>query len=205
MAVPSGDGIQSNQLGEIRHFFDYTLEYPVAIFEQKRISRFPLDDYNVLILPDGRYTDWQDADWDRILEWVRKGGRLIAFPGVMSSLSAREEVSLSLRSFDAPDTHDTDPDAGTKGTCDRPDAAFPPNDLRFEDRRRRSLDRKISGAVFRVDLDDSHPLAYGIGSGYATLKRGTVLPDLLSEGWNVGRVNGQLLFSNAIFQAWIAR
>ena len=254
VAVPSGDGISAGNLGEIRFFFDYTLEYPLAVFDQRRVSGFPLDDYNVLILPDGSYTDWKDSEWDRIMEWVRNGGRLIAFPGVLRTLSDREEVTFSLRSFEPLEESDTDPDAGTKDAYNDPDATFPTDDVRFEDRRLQSLNRQISGAVFRVEMDDSHPLAFGLGPHYATLKRGTVLPELLSDGWNVGRIavedpllggwagnpaqqlaagsltagtkslgqgqiviladnplyrgfwrNGQLLFSNAIFQAWIAQ
>lgn len=254
IAVPSGDGIASGNLGEIRHFFDYTLEYPLAVFDQRRFSRFPLEDYNVLLLPEGSYSGWRDSDWDRIMEWVRKGGRLIAFPSVLRTLSDREDVPLSLRSFDAPGDNGNSVTAGTKGVYDDPEIAFPVSDARFENRRLQALNRQISGAVFRVELDDSHPLAYGIGPAYATLKRGTVLPDLLDDGWNVARIaaedpilggwagqqaqrlaagslmagtissgrgqivvladnplyrgfwrNGQLLFSNAVFQAWIAQ
>ena len=254
IAVPSGDGIASGNLGEIRHFFDYTLEYPLAVFDQRGFSRFPLEDYNVLLLPEGSYSGWSDTEWDRIMDWVRKGGRLIAFSSALRTLSAREDVSLTLRSFDAPGDGDADPAASTKGVYDDPDITFPVSDTRFENRRLQALNRQISGAVMRVELDDSHPLAYGIGPAYATLKRGTVLPDLLEDGWNVARIaagdpilggwagqqaqelaagslmagtissgqgqiviladnplyrgfwrNGQLLFSNAVFQAWIAQ
>ncbi len=254
VAVPSGDGIQSNQLGEIRHYFDYTLEYPLAVFDLGRFASFPLEDYTLLVLPDGRYTGWGEPEWDRIMQWVGKGGRLIAYPGVLRTLSSREDVDLTLRSFAVLSDSDHDPADGSKGIGDAREEAIPPDEIRFEDRRRESLNRQISGAVFRVELDDSHPLAWGLGPHYATLKRGTVLPDLLSDGWNVGRIapedallggwagapaqqlasgslaagtlsigegqiviladnplfrgfwrNGQLLFSNAVFQAWIAQ
>ncbi|MGM0737821.1 MAG: M14 family zinc carboxypeptidase [Bacteroidota bacterium] len=254
VAVPSGAGIQSNQLGEIRHYFDFILDYPLAVFDQRHIAAFPLEDYNVLVVPDGRYADWEESDWDRIMQWVSQGGRLIAFPGILQTLSTREDVDLALRRFESLNDSESDPDDSTKGVYDGPETAYPSNDIRFEDRRREPLNRQISGAVFRVELDDSHPLAYGLGSGYATLKRGTVLPDPLSDGWNVGRIagedallggwagghaqqlaagslvagtvsmgqgqivmladnplfrgfwrNGQLLFSNAVFQAWIAQ
>jgi hypothetical protein len=257
-AVPSGDGINSASLGEIRHFFDYTLEYPLAVFDKHRFSGFPLEEYNVLLLPDGSYTGWQESDWDRIMEWVRKGGRLIALPGALRPLSSREDVALTLRRFEPGTAGIANDAASAKGPAtrpeDSPDEEFPAYGTRFEDRHRQTLTRQISGAVFRVELDDSHPLAWGIGSTYATLKRGTVLPELLEDGWNVARIaaenpllggwagqdaqqlaagslvagslttgegqiviladnplfrgfwrNGQLLFSNALFQAWIAK
>lgn len=254
VAVPSGASIQSNQLGEIRHYFDYTLDYPLAVFDQRRIATLPFEDYNVLVLPDGRYADWQESDWDRLMQWVRQGGRLIAFPGVLQTLSAREDVDLALRSFESLKGGESDPDGNAKGVYGASDLAHHSHDIRFEDRQKERLNRQISGAAFRVELDDSHPLAYGLGTGYATLKRGTVLPEPLSDGWNVGRIagekallggwagsqarqlaagslmagtlslgqgqiviladnplfrgfwrNGQLLFSNAVFQAWIAQ
>ena len=243
-AVPAGRDINAGQLGEIRHYFDYILDYPLAVFDSHRLASFPLNDYNLLILPDGSYERWDEADRERVMSWVRDGGRLIAYSDAAQIFSEKEDSRISVR--------DTDPE-------DRPEVAGHKDDQpegrrRFEDRRRNALSRQISGAVYRVELDESHPLAYGLGESYATLKRGLTVPELLENGWNVGVLpendallggwagsqtgavvngslmagtiskgegqlviladnplfrgfwrNGQLLFSNAVFQAWIAR
>ncbi|MDG5766785.1 M14 family zinc carboxypeptidase [Balneolales bacterium ANBcel1] len=171
VAVPAGAGVNVANLGEIRHFFDYRLEYPLAVFNLERLSSFPLDDYDVLILPDGSYLGGDRFDWDAVMEWVAAGGRVIAFPDAVRALAGREETALILRDWE-------------EGTDMEREQA------RFEDRRRAGLSRQISGAVFRVTLDDSHPLAFGLGSDYAALKRGSLAIDPLSGGWNVGMYAG---------------
>jgi hypothetical protein len=43
------------------------------------------------------------------------------------------------------------------------------------------------GSIYRVDLDNSHPLAFGFPSYYYTLKQDDNVYDFLSDGgWNVG-------------------
>ena len=261
VAVPSGNGIQSGSLGEIRHFFDYTLGYPLAVFHASGISAFPLEKYNVLLLPEGGYSDWSESDWDRLMDWVNKGGRLIALSSAIQKLADRDEPGISLRSLDsgagregASDSSDAPDTAGSKQAQETETAGDSRYSPRFENRRRDGLAHQVTGAVFQVQMDDSHPLAFGIGPHYATLKRGTLFPDPLQNGWNVGRIaddafllggwaggkaqelapgalvagtisvgegqivliadnplfrgfwrNGQLLLSNAIFQAWIAK
>lgn len=244
-AVPAGRDVNAYHLGEIRHYFDYTLDYPLAVFDSHRMSSFPLDDYSLLILPDGSYDSWEESDWDRVKSWVHDGGRIIVFSNVTRILSEKEESNIAIRK----PANEGRSEVSDESNGDRQDLR-----RRFADRHRDALSRQVSGAVYRVELDDSHPLAYGLGESYATLKRGISVPELLEDGWNVGVLpeedallggwagsetgpvvngslmtgtiskgegqmviladnplfrgfwrNGQLLFSNAIFQAWIAR
>ena len=168
-AVPAGPGIHSYNLGELWHYFDYTLDYPLGMFQPDRLPDFPLEDYNVLILPQGNYRFWEDSDWEKVMNWVEEGGRLIAFSSALTPLAGMDETGIVLRDFEE----------------DNGEAE--PGDIRFGDRRREALSRRISGSVLRTTLDETHPLAYGLGDRYATLTRGTLTPELLENGgWNVG-------------------
>ena len=45
----------------------------------------------------------------------------------------------------------------------------------------------MQGSIFRVQLDNTHPLAFGYGSTYYALVRDTLNYRFLGEGgWNVG-------------------
>jgi len=170
VAIPAGEQVNPYNLGEIWHYFDYRLDYPLAMFHPDKLTSFPLDTYDVMILPNGRYLDNNGFDWDNVMNWVSDGGRLIAFPEAVRALAEREEFDIAIRDFENDDLTD--------------------QQTRFADRRRVTLSRQISGAVFQIALDDSHPLAYGLGTTYAALKRGAEVPELLSAGWNVGTYYG---------------
>jgi hypothetical protein len=64
--------------------------------------------------------------------------------------------------------------------------------LTFDDAERRYISNIISGAIYKVSLDKSHPLAFGLGDNYYTLKTGEQRFDFLTEGWNVGTLKGNV-------------
>ena len=57
---------------------------------------------------------------------------------------------------------------------------------RFENRERESISDFIPGSIYKVALDDSHPLAFGYPGYYFTLKQNSDLYEFMKEGWNVG-------------------
>ena len=67
------------------------------------------------------------------------------------------------------------------------DSSKPYERLRqFENRERDYLPTTIPGAVYKVELDNSHPLAFGYPKQYFTLKMDDKIYEFLQEGWNVG-------------------
>ena len=59
---------------------------------------------------------------------------------------------------------------------------------KYAERERDDLPNTIPGAIFRVDLDNTHPLAFGYPNFYYTLKQDGHLYEFLKNGWNVGIV-----------------
>ncbi len=57
---------------------------------------------------------------------------------------------------------------------------------RFENREREGITDFTPGSIYKVQLDDSHPLAFGYPDYYFTLKQNRVLYDFMKDGWNVG-------------------
>jgi hypothetical protein len=61
----------------------------------------------------------------------------------------------------------------------------------YESAERRSISETISGAIYKVTLDKSHPLAFGVGDVYYTLKTNELYFNYLTGAWNVGVIKGK--------------
>jgi hypothetical protein len=58
---------------------------------------------------------------------------------------------------------------------------------RYENRERDFIPAFIPGAIYKVEMDNSHPLAFGYGDAYYTLKQDNTIYEFFKEGgWNVG-------------------
>lgn len=57
---------------------------------------------------------------------------------------------------------------------------------KFADQERNSLSSSIPGAIYKVDLDNTHPLAFGFPDFYYTLKQDANIFEFMKDGWNVG-------------------
>ncbi len=173
IAVASGDGVSSNGFGQVWYYFEQDLGYPVSIMPDNDIAGYDLDKYDVLILPEGRYR-LSDSGEELIRDWVSAGGHLIA---IGSALSALENVDrLGLRRKDR--------------QGEEPDSL-----IAYTEMQRERVSEFIPGAIFKVKMDPTHPLGYGLGDTYFSLKTGSSAYELLQNGWNVGSLGDELMVS----------
>ncbi len=168
VALISGEQSSSLGAGEIWQFFDQQLDYPVTLVNANDLGRFNLKNYQVLIIPDGNYKSLTDkATTDKLKEFVKSGGRLIAIESAANQLAAGE-WGVKLKE----DKQE-----------DKSEYAYL---KKFADQERNALTGSIPGAIYKVDLDNTHPLAFGYPDFYYTLKQGANIYDFMKEGWNVG-------------------
>ena len=67
---------------------------------------------------------------------------------------------------------------------------------KYENRERDQLINSIPGSIFKVEMDNSHPLAFGYGDIYYTLKQDDNIYEFLKDGgWNVGVIKKDNLVS----------
>ena len=158
-----GEATNANDFGHLWHYFEQELHYPITVVEAARLDRVSLADYDVLIWPNGRY-DFSDAQLEKVRDWVRGGGTLVAIQGALRSLAGQSGFAL-----DTP-LSKVEPAEGE----------------RYADRERRGISAYNPGAIFRVELDSTHPLAYGLPDPYATLKSGTARYAQPEGIWSVG-------------------
>lgn len=177
VALIGGSGVSSLGVGEIWHFFEQELDYPVSVLEPDGISSADLSRYNTIILPSGNYGAWDDATVRRLETWVSAGGKLIALEAAVGFLSGKAGFNVS-----AFLTEEEKKQAETRQEADAAVARV----TGFQEKERAEISRAISGAVFEVIMDASHPLGFGTAGKYYTLKTSSRRYAYLNDGVNVG-------------------
>jgi len=171
VALVTGEGISSNAAGEIWHFFEQQIDYPITLINANDLGRAEWNNIDVLIMPDGNYRYLSDkSNVEQLKGWVNGGGKIVALEGAVSQLS-KAEFGIKMKKND---------------DDDKKDSAYSAL-KRFEDRERDPISATTPGAILKVDLDNSHPLAFGYPGYYYTLKQDDNVAEFIKEnGWNVG-------------------
>jgi len=173
VAMLVGNGVSSLCAGEIWHFFEQQVGYPLTLVNQQDIKRIDWKTVNVLILPDGHYDCLEDkTTLSRLKEWVTGGGRLIALQDALAQLAEGNWGFRLKKGEEEQDSTKTDVYAALKP---------------YANRERERVKQFIPGAIYKVQLDNTHPLAFGYPDTYYTLKQDDHIYEFLEDnGWNVG-------------------
>ena len=164
----AGENVSSLSAGQIWHFFEQQIGYPLTLLRPQDISRMNWNEFDILIFPDGTYEDFGD---EKMQSWIRNGGKLIAMESAVAQLAGKKGFNLKNKPEDRKDEKNKDPYENIKA---------------YGNRERDYLTRSIPGAIYKINLDNSHPLAFGYPDFYYTLKLDDRLFSYLEEGWNVG-------------------
>ncbi|MEQ8711788.1 MAG: M14 family metallopeptidase [Cyclobacteriaceae bacterium] len=180
VALLGGDGSSSLDFGATWHFFEQQLGYPVTVLGTHYFGGVDLSPYDVLILQSGDYGTIGDKGWKKIQSWVENGGKLIAVQDAVKTLHGTEFTSLS--------GHGNDEE---KNELDKMKAEISEKrqTLKYGNRERERAKEIVPGAIFRVTLDNTHPLAFGYGDSYFSLKTDNHRFGYLDKGWNVGIID----------------
>lgn len=170
IALLTGDDVNASSAGEIWFYFDRLINYPVTLINARDAAGINWNDYDVVILPDGNYRFLNDKnEIEKLKNWISNGGHLIAFENAVARLSLL--------------------DWGLKSKKEEPldtNGIYEPL-KKFEDRERDFIPSSIPGAIFRVELDNTNPLAFGYPDHYYTLKLDNNVYEFIKDGgWNVG-------------------
>ncbi|MEO5967704.1 MAG: zinc carboxypeptidase, partial [Ferruginibacter sp.] len=161
---------EDTKVGEVWHLFDHQLNYPLTIINSE-MNNIDYSKYDVIILPSGYYKSLSDKNENADLKsWINRGGRLIAMEYVVKQL-ADGEWGIKIKKDDEEDSSSTDVYADLK---------------KYGDRERDGLEDFTPGSIFKLELDNTHPLAFGYPNYYYTLKQNTTMYSFLKGGLNVG-------------------
>lgn len=180
----AGEGMRALNVGEVWHYFDQQLKYPIVLVNPKDLSHVKWSEIDVFIMPSGSYPFLQDkAQAENFVNWVRGGGKVIALESAVSQLSSQSWVKLK------PIKQDTT-------------IKVKENPLKvYADRERESLKEYTAGAIYKVDFDATHPLMFG-NKEYYTLRQNGTLYQYFKDGtgWNVGYIKENALMSGFVGQ-----
>jgi hypothetical protein len=169
--------------GEIWHFFEQQIHYPVTQIGSGYFKHVDLKPYDVLIIPEGYYTVFDEEMQNKLSAWVTAGGRLILIGNANNQFS--DKPGFALKKF-ASEEEKTEAEKRAKALKEK--EGMP----RYDETERRTVSETISGAIYKVSIDNSHPLAFGLDNYYYTLKNNEYRFAFLDNGWNVGVFKGNV-------------
>ena len=166
VAMLAGNGTSSLSYGALWHFFDQQLKYPVTRIDTNDFSSTDLSKFSTLIIPEGYYgRQLNERNMEMLNDWLSKGGNMIVIGRAAQSFEGRDGFGLKYKE-------------------NKPDESDPI--LPYDKRERESAKNLITGAIFKIKLDNSHPLAFGYDEDYFSLKLDSMSYDYLQTGYNVG-------------------
>ncbi len=133
-------GVDSGEAGEIWHLLDQRMKMPVTLLPVSSVNNANLDRYNVILMTDGNYNSLGKMGAEKLKEWTSKGGTLVAKGGALRFLAQNEIGNFTFRTVDNSEKGlqksyaDFENATGAKGTF---------------------------GAIFKANLDTTHPIGYG--------------------------------------------
>ena len=166
IAVLSGKETSSLSFGEIWHFFETQLHYPITNIDANDFENIKYTNYDVIIIPDGNYKKiLTKENLKKLEQWVQSGGTLIAIGNALMPFADKKEFSLKEK----------------KTNEEKISVDLTP----YADRERKNVTELITGSIFKSLLDPTHPLAFGYGKTYFSLKLGSTSFEYLKKGNNV--------------------
>ena len=182
IAIAAGPGTNSGQAGEAWHAISERFQLPVSVLEAGNFGSMDLSRYNTIVLPSGGYSE---RSTNALLAWTRSGGTLIVLAGATSWASQNGLIDVESMSVDM--------DSLSEG--------LPYHRL---DEARGA--QAIGGSIFEVDLDTSHPVAYGLNPKLPVFYDSSTLYEYTgSTGRLIGKMSSSPLLSGYLSNERLAQ
>jgi hypothetical protein len=135
-------GVSSYEAGEVWHLLEQRMQMPISKVPERIFYRTDLRKYNVIIMVSGYYNLLNEKSRQKLKDWVADGNTLITTRTASSWAIKNKLVNESLV------VHKT----SKKDSLER---------LNYGESREYLGRNSIGGAIFKVDLDITHPIGYG--------------------------------------------
>ena len=135
-----GGRVSAYEVGEVWHLFEQRMHMPIVKMPVRLFSGADIQKYNVIVMVSGSYSSLSEKDKQKLKNWVAAGNTLITSRTASSWVIKNKIVNEKLL-YKKKDTtnrrYNYDAAYGTLGK------------------------QSLGGAIFKVDLDLTHPIAYG--------------------------------------------
>lgn len=177
VALVGGQGTSSLNYGEVWHFFEKELDYPLSNLDAVAVGSYDLSKYDVIILPSVFGSALNANAQTKLMDWVKAGGKLIAIDASVNLFANKE--GFKLKTFDSEDekkvAEKTSQDLAKKERLEP-----------YTDGERLDISSGTAGAIYEIKMDETHPLGYGTGGKFYTLKNNSSRFAYMSGGVNAG-------------------
>ena len=136
VAMLVGDGITAYDAGEIWHLLDTRFELSLTKLDIRNFNKIDLSKYTTLIVPNSSISN--KLVTDKISEWVKSGGNLIAYKNSINWLKKTKLIEVKELKND-----------------------ISAKNISFEERSAFFGAQRIGGAIFNTKIDRSHPINFG--------------------------------------------
>ncbi|UEG52138.1 hypothetical protein LLH06_14320 [Mucilaginibacter daejeonensis] len=185
VALAFGQGVTASEAGQVWFLLNQQLDLPVTKIDLSSFARASLKRYNVLVLPAGNYSAWDNTIIEKLKNWVNDGGTLITFQtatawAVQQGLVKEKLVEADFANrggrgdIPPPAPKDAKDAATGPGTTRAANSSRPIGNEEPKKEKQQRLNyarqedvegsRRINGAIFQADLDITHPIAFGVTS-----------------------------------------
>ena len=144
-----GDGVRSYDAGEIWYIMDKQYNIPITKIDAGIIQKINLEKYTHLIFPSFN-GELSDKTIHKINSWIEKGGTLILFREAINWAKENQLVEIEILENE-----------------------FKAKNVNFINRKNFKTAQSISGAIFKANLDRTHPINFGIENNTIALFRNT--------------------------------
>ena len=177
VALVGGNGTSSLNFGEVWHFFEKDLKYPLSSIDGASMGNADLSTYDVIILPSVFGSALSAAAQTKLNDWVKAGGKVIAIDGSVNLFANKEGIKL--KTFDTEEEKKAAEKASQElGKKERLEP--------YTEGERLEIAGGTAGAIYEIKMDETHPLGYGTGGKYYTLKNNSSRFAFLNGGANAG-------------------
>jgi hypothetical protein len=135
-----GTGVSPYEAGEVWHLLDQRYGMTVTKADLQSFGSIKLDKYTAIVMASGGYQGMASGGWDKLREWVRAGGTLIALRDGIRTAKGQGLAQVQERSKKKPDEPQQRP-------------------YRYLAADRGSS--VVGGAILEAQADLSHPLLFG--------------------------------------------
>ncbi len=140
-AMIIGNGVSSYEAGEVWHLLDKRVAMPITKIPVRNFKKADLNRYSVLVMVSGSY-DLEEEEQQKISDWVEEGNTLITIGTASKWVIEQQLVKEQL-------------------TTVAKDSLAPVNRLPYVDSSENIGKMSVGGIIVSVDLDRTHPLAFG--------------------------------------------
>ncbi len=145
-AMLIGTGVRSYEAGEVWHLLDTRMNMPISKIPLRNFNRTNFDKYTTLVMVSGQY-NLSKKQQDKIKAWVSKGNTLITIGTASEWAIDKKIVSERLTNKIKKST--------------QKDSLKTVNRKPYVDASENIGKESVGGIIVKVDLDITHPLAFG--------------------------------------------